>query len=317
MIDIKEANKISKTMISNALELGLKVEKITNSNFKVSNGEKVIRFVGSMPETTSAIDYRLAMDKFFTNKILKKIGIPVLAMEKFKDIESAQRFLKENQKIVVKPRKGTHGKGITVGVTNNKQLQKAIALAQDNGVGEEVTLEKYFSGDDFRILVIGKKKIFVINRVPAQVVGDGKKKISELIDDFNHNLKNYSYPIEKDKITLTVLSFQNKTLQSIPQKGEKIFLRFTANVKSGGMSIEMTDKINPKTKENAIKIAKAFNMDIVGIDWLSPDISQEKGFFIEINAYPGILLHHYPTHGKSYNVAQELLNYFFFPANFN
>ncbi len=316
-INVNEPNKIAKKVIATAQQMGLKIEMITHGTFYLSNQKKKMMFAGCMPETTSAISYRLSTDKFFTNQILKKHGFPVLDMERYKNFQQAQEFLKRNKKIVIKPRNGIHGKGITVGITKNGQIKKAVLLAEYSDEIKKVILEKYVTGKDYRILVVGYKKIFVINRVPAFVKGDGQNTIRQLWQQFNQsNNGKYHYPVPDDNITETIIKEQGYRWDNVPNKNELVFLRKTANIKSGGLAIEVTDKINPKVKKQAIAISELFKLDIAGIDWISKDIASEKGYFIEVNAYPGILLHYYPTEGKSYDVARELLNYFFFPDKF-
>lgn len=315
-IDVKNVNKISKEMIKEATNLGLSVRKTTESLFTLSNDAgKKIMFMGSMPETNSAVAYRLTNDKYFTYKFLKANNFPVLDMVRYNEECDAEGFMNRYKKIVVKPREGMHGKGITVGVETTGDLEKAIKCARENDPRGRILLEEYFDGTDCRILVIGKEKVFAISRIPAFVVGDGKRKIDDLIDEFNENASDYQYPIEKDLLTRNVLKAKGFYLDSVPGKGVEVKLRETANVKSGGLAVDMTGKVNEEVIEKAKNICRLLDLDIAGIDWMSPDLSSNRGKFIEINAYPGILLHKYPSKGKSRNVARELLNYLFFSDN--
>lgn len=303
-------NKIILEIKEAAQKRGVNFEFIYRTYYYLIKDDKKIMFTESMPETTSATSYRLTENKFLMNVFLKKGGFPVQAMERYSTIEQAISFLKKYKKIVIKPERGMHGNGITVGITRKKDLPRAIDFARKNDVYQKVILEEYNQGDDYRVLVIGKKKVFVSKKEPVFIIGNGKDKIIDLLQKRNKSLIK-RYRAERDYVMEKCLQEQDLSFSSILENGQKIYLKKTANIKSGGIPIDYTDKISPKIKSVAIEVVNKLKMDVAGFDIMTKDIAGEDFVIIEINAYPGLLLHIYPVKGKSHNVADEIVKYFF------
>jgi len=303
-------NKIVLEFQKSAKRLGVDFEFVYRTYFYLSKDNKRILFSESMPETTDALSYRITENKLMGNIFLKRNNFPVLDCEKLESLGQAKLFLEKNKKIVVKPIGGIHGKGITVGIENEDELEKAIDFAKKYDKKGDVLLEKFFNGNDCRVLVIGKEKVFASKREPAFVVGDGKLTIDDLIDKRNSVLLD-RYWVKKDEITIDHIKKMGYELGSVLEKDKKIFLRKTANVKSGGTATDLTGKISKKMQDMAIEISKYMNMDVIGIDFLTQDIEGDDFCILEMNAYPGILLHIYPVKGKPYPVADEIIKSLF------
>ncbi len=308
-------NKIILEIAQAAKKRGVEFEFIHRTYYYLKNAEKKIMFTESMPETTSAISYRLTESKFLTNVFLRKWSVPVSEMERYLNINQAIKFLKKHKKIVIKPERGIHGKGITVGITKEKELVPAIEFAKKNDAYNKVVLEKYSCGDDYRVLIIGRKKIFVSKKEPVFIIGDGQNDISNLLQKRNKKLIK-RYRAERDDLMEKCLNDQNLSFSSIIKKNQKVYLKKTANIKSGGTPVDFTDKISSEIKKVVIDIANKLKMDVAGFDIITEDIGGNKFTIIEINAFPGLLLHIYPVKGKSHNVADEIVKYFFFPEKF-
>ena len=77
------------------------------------------------------------------------------------------------------------------------------------------------------------------------------------------------------------------------------------------MAIDCTEKICEENIECCINAAKTLDLDICGIDICTKDISvpfnRSDGIIMEINAAPGIRMHHYPWKGKKRNVGKAIL----------
>ena len=310
----KIKNKIILEIKKSAKKFGVNFEFIYRTYFYLSKSNKKILFTESMPETTSALSYRITENKFLTNIFLRKNDFPVQKMEYYFDKDQANSFLQKYKKIVIKPEQGMHGKGITIGIINKKDIIEAVSFAKKNDSHGKVLLEAYNQGDDYRVLVIGRKKVFVSKKEPVFVIGNGKDNISDLLAQRNEKLVE-RYSAKKDGIMNKCLVDQGLSFEDVLSKSQKIYLKKTANIKRGGTQTDYTDRISDKIKKTAIDIAEKLKMDIAGIDIMTNDISGDKFSIIEINAYPGLLLHIYPVHGKAYNVADELVKFFFAEKN--
>ncbi|MDF1551303.1 MAG: bifunctional glutamate--cysteine ligase GshA/glutathione synthetase GshB, partial [Bacteroidales bacterium] len=158
--------------------------------------------------------------------------------------------------------------------------------------------------------------IAVAYRMPANVVGDGKKNINELINDKNIvRGEDYTHPLLKIKIDYEVerhLKEQKLNLESVPKSGERIFLRKNSNLSTGGDSIDLTDDMPDFYKKIAEKAARAAGLKIAGIDIIIKNIhktpNHKNYIVVELNAPAMLSMHDYPYVGKNRNVARYVVD---------
>jgi cyanophycin synthetase len=107
------------------------------------------------------------------------------------------------------------------------------------------------------------------------------------------------------------LDRQGLTLDTVPEKGKRVFLRRVANISAGGVSINVTERMHPKNVKMVEDIAKYLEVGVLGIDILARDISTpwDEGDFgiIEINAGPGVFMHLAPAIGDSIDVPGRIM----------
>jgi cyanophycin synthetase len=127
----------------------------------------------------------LACNKEKTKKILASMGVPVplgAVIYSFNELKDAIERL-GGFPIVIKPLDGNHGRGITIDIQSQENAEIAYDRARD--VSKGVIVEHFYQGRDHRILVVNHKVVAVAERVPAHVVGNGSKTISELVEQEN------------------------------------------------------------------------------------------------------------------------------------
>jgi hypothetical protein len=147
------------------------------------------------------------------------------------------------------------------------------------------------------VLVVGGRVVACAERVPAHVVGDGTRSVRELVAEANRDprrgrghAKVLTY-LPCDAVTEEYLARRGLTLDGVPAAGERVFLRATANLSTGGTSVDRTDEMHPDNVTACEMAAGVVGLDVAGIDVLTPDISvpfRENGaVIIEVNAGPG------------------------------
>jgi len=291
-----------------------------NSYIQLGHGAHQKRIQASMTSHTSAIAVEVADEKTSTKEYLKKSGIPVPDGRVVSTEEQAIAvFDIIGAPVVVKPDVGNHGKGATINVTNFDQLKVAFRAAQAKY--PDVIVEEYIKGFDFRFLVINGKLVAAAKREPAHVIGDGKSSIQNLIQKINSDpRRGFGHEkaltqIEIDPMTERLLSQRGLSLESCPEKGEKVSLKTTANLSQGGTATDVTDEISPEIRLMAERAARIIGLDCVGVDALATDISlplEQSGIkVVEINAAPGFRMHLEPTHGQPRSVAKPLVDMLF------
>ncbi len=288
-----------------------------NSLVQVGYGINQQRFQATITGKTSSIAVDIACNKELTKKMLDDAAIPVPSGDLVTDEEGLKRVIsKIGYPIVLKPLDGNHGKGSSINV-NDWETAKA-GLYHSQNYGPKVIVEKYITGYDFRVLVINYKMVAAARRVPAHVVGDGHMNIQQLIDTENQDSRrgygheNVLTEILVNKDTFELLEKLHYTLESVPQKGEIVYLKSTANLSTGGTSIDVTDMIHPENITMCERIAKIIGLDVCGIDIMSENLTQplkeSGGAILEVNAAPGFRMHLAPSEGLPRNVAAPVVD---------
>ncbi len=291
-----------------------------NSYIQLGYGAHQKRIQASITSHTSAIAVEVADEKTRVKAHLKKSGIPVPNGRMVTTEEDAIAVFEEiGAAVVVKPDVGNHGNGATINVTNLNQLKDAFRVAREKH--QDVIVEEYVQGDDFRLLVIDGKLVAAAKRDPAHIIGDGKSSIKNLIQKANLDpLRGFGHEkalthIKIDEMTERRLSQNGFSLDSSPNKGEKVYLKTTANLSQGGTATDVTDEVHPEIRLMAERSASIIGLDCMGLDALAADISlplAQSGIkVVEVNAAPGFRMHLSPTFGQSRNVAKPLVNMLF------
>lgn len=289
-----------------------------NNVLRLTKGKKsqIIR-QATFTEQDSVLSYFLMEDKALSKKILQEAGIQVPQGRHFRTQECAhQAFHKfKDQEVIVKPTDTNFGIGISFVPKNNDKIFTE-ALKEAFKHSDSVIVEKFISGKEYRLLVIGNKVVAISHRVPANVVGDGQSNIGQLIDQKNADPKNYKffykYAIRKGKEEKDFLAQQKLTFNSVPQKNQEVFLRKNSNVSTGGDSLDFTGQLHDTYEAIAVKAAKAAGATFCGVDMIIKDInkpaSKDNYSIIEINFNPSLHIHQYTLNPPQTNVAAAVLD---------
>ncbi|KQM20585.1 cyanophycin synthetase [Chryseobacterium sp. Leaf201] len=288
-----------------------------NSLVQLGYGVNQQRFQATITGKTSSIAVDIACNKELTKRMLHDAAIPVPTGDLIMDEEGLDSVVRAiGYPVVIKPLDGNHGKGSSINVNDWESAKLGLEHAQQ--FSKKVIVEKYITGYDFRILVINNKMVAAARRVPAHVVGDGELNIQQLIEKENKDTRrgygheNVLTEIQIDKDTTELLEKLHYTLETIPHKGEVVYLKSTANLSTGGTSIDVTDMVHPENITMAERISKIIGLDVCGIDIMAQNLTQplkeSGGAIIEVNAAPGFRMHLAPSEGLPRNVAAPVVD---------
>ncbi|MBS4064663.1 MAG: cyanophycin synthetase [Chitinophagaceae bacterium] len=278
------------------------------------------RIRATIASTTSNIAVDIACDKEETKLLLEAAEIPVPRGTVIRtEVGLDEAIMKFGYPLVIKPIDGNHGKGNTTNIINKEQALKAFEAAKS--YSRSVIVERFITGYDFRCLVINNKFICAALRTPASVVGDGEHNLQWLIDETNKDPRR-GYGHEKVLTQITIDQFTQKmlddagiTLEYVPEKGERVLLKPTANLSTGGTSTDVTDEVHPANIFMFERIARIIGLDICGIDVMATDlrtpIAENGGAVLEVNAAPGFRMHIEPSEGLPRNVAEPVVDMLF------
>jgi len=283
-------------------------------------GSRQRRIQAAETDATSAIAESIAQDKELTKTLLAAAGVPVPHGRLAVSADDAWVAACEiGLPVVVKPRDGNQGKGVTVNITSREQIHAAFDTAA--AFRDDVMVERYLPGNDFRLLVVGDKLIAAARREPPLVVGDGTHTVRELVDIVNSDPRRGSghatslTKIRFDDIAIARLEEQGMDASSVPARGQRVVLRNNANLSTGGTATDVTDDVHPDVAACAVAAAQMVGLDICGVDLvcdgvLKP-IEEQHGGIVEVNAAPGLRMHLSPSFGKGRAVGEAIVGEMF------
>lgn len=295
----------------------------SNSLVQLGYGINQMRFQATITCNTSNIAVDIACDKEETKRFLENSSVPVAKGDICVDEEDLENTIKKiGFPIVIKPLDGNHGKGASINV---KTMEDAIeGLAHAKKYSRRVIVERFITGHDFRILVINHKMVAAAQRVPAHVTGDGEHNIGQLIEIENQDPRrgygheNVLTEIEIDRDSLDLLEKLGYTEETVPKKGEIVYLKSTANLSTGGTSVDVTEMVHPENIFLAERISRIIGLDICGIDIMAENLTQplqeNGGVILEVNAAPGFRMHLAPSDGLPRNVASPVIDMLYPPG---
>ncbi len=314
-------------LIFDAIQLGIQVEILDRREqflkLKLKDHVEYIKN-GNMTSKDSYISTLIMENKTVTKKILHQHGFRVPLGDEFNDIEQALHAFAmfSSRPFVVKPKTTNYGLGISIFKENAsyEDYQKAITLAFEED--SSVLVEEFLNGTEYRFFVLNDKVEAVILRTPANVIGDGKHTIEELVIQKNRDPlrgRDHRTPLEMiqlGELENLMLKGQGYKMDSIPESDKIIYLRKNSNVSTGGDSIDVTDQIPDDYKKIAVHAVSAIGAKISGIDLIIEDLevpAAHKNAYgiIEANFNPSMYMHIYPYKGKSRRVSRHILYYLF------
>lgn len=265
------------------------------------NGHKEFVIEGNKTDRDNYIFPIITDDKFIAKQIMLEAGLCVpkaILLDKTMDSADIENLISPfyNQTLVVKPRNTNYGTGITVfsKKATKKQILNAVEYAFK--FDDNILIEEFVKGMEYRFLVVDGKCLSVVHRRAASVIGDGKSTIRELmlIKDQEPWHRLTECPMKMDEPVNEYLKLSGYTLDTIPPEGKRITLRSNSNGSTGGETIDYTDVVPARFKRIAEKAAKAFDAKISGVDIIIDDFEKEDYSIIEINDNPGYSINQWP-----------------------
>jgi cyanophycin synthetase len=312
------------SIVGAAVARGIPYRRLTEGSLvQFGWGAKQRRVQAAEVDTTSAVAEAIAQDKDLTKTLLQAAGVPVPIGRPVRDTDDAWAVAQQiGLPVVLKPQDGNQGKGVTVNVATREQLDVAFKAAEAVGT---VMVEKYLAGNDFRLLVVGKKLVAAARRDPPHVIGNGVQTVRELVDKVNADPKRgdgHATSLTKirfDEIAIARLQAQGLEPDSVPAKGRRVLLRNNANLSTGGTATDVTDDVHPEVAARAVAAAQMVGLHICGVDVVCESVlrplEEQRGGVVEVNAAPGLRMHLTPSYGKGRNVGEAIIGHLYGPGD--
>ena len=301
------------------LSQGLEFERLSRRTYLLRNSKLEIRFLRRMSERTSVVAREITNDKELTRLHLQRAQVRCPKGRLFAGREGADAWkfaLELGKSVVVKPVRGSGGRGVSLDVHSEAAFQQAWTHTGRGGV----IVEQYVPGDEYRFFVLEDRVVAVARRIPAQVFGDGRSTVTELIEKKNAERQPNPYvgskAIEISPDVVARLEAMNLSPGSVPGADRRVQLKCVSNVGAGGDSEDWTSRVHPGFVAAAVAAKEAIpGLYHAGIDLIAPDITSspvQQGWSVcEVNSNPDIALHHFPVFGLPRDVAGVLVRALF------
>src|SRR5215216_2533022 len=293
----------------------------TGNRIQLGYGKYLHYVQAAMTDQTNVIAVELAQDKDETKDRLARNGIPVPRGKVFHSLKQANKFAAElGRPVVVKPVDGRKGDAVTLEVSTPEEMKAAFEAAKE--YSSAVLIEEMLDGRNYRVAVVGGRMVAASERLLPHVIGDGVSSIRELIATENRNPlrgDGHEKPLTKIKVDAEVinhLQHAGMSLDSVPKHGEHVTLSNRSNLSTGATAQDVTDDVHPTIARMCERAARLIGLDVCGVDLVIPDIAapMTSGGIIELNASPGLRMHHYPSAGMPRDVGQAVVESIFPPG---
>lgn len=307
----------SRALWQAARKRGISVRRIGDGSLiQLGTGRYTRRLQATLTDHTGCLAADIAGDKELTKQILRSASIPVPRGRSVYTSSEAVRAWRAMQcPIVIKPCDGNQGRGVSLNLVSEQQVVAGFEIAAK--FSPQVLVEEFIPGRHFRLLIVDGQLVAASERIPAHVVGNGRDTIAALVALANQDPRrgvDHEKALTRiviDDIVRAVLTRQGYALESIPAAGVLVWLRDNANLSTGGTAIDVTDAVHPQLTETVVRAVRLIGLDVAGVDLVTSNIDLPldwgKGAIIEINAAPGIRMHHYPVAGVAHDVADRII----------
>lgn len=289
-----EFNPYARIIVDEAHRRGIEVQvdDAEAGLFTLIHGGRRIRCRESLSDLTTAVSMTLCQDKRLTQKALKAAGLEVPVQQMAGNGDDNLAFLDEHERVVVKPVDGEQGQGVAVDLRTIDDVQAAVERARQ--FDSRVLLESFHEGLDLRIVVIGFEVVAAAIRRPAEIMGDGRHTIGQLIEAQSRRraaATGGESKIPMDDETRRTVEDAGFTFDSVLPADQRLAVRRTANLHTGGCLEDVTAILHPVLKDAAVRAARALDIPVVGLDLMVPAADQPEYVFIEANERCGLANH--------------------------
>lgn len=289
---------------------------------RLGRGRQAELLRGLDTSLTPCIAAGFAKRKEIASGLLRAAGLPIARQRYARSLERALAGAHEiGYPVVVKPRDGNGGQGVSVNLKTDEEVARAFHLA--TAISPAVVIESLIRGPTFRLTVIGGRLFGVVERHPPRVQGDGESTVAQLIATENRNPERQpTYiasmkPIVLDENMLEMLAEQGLTPDSVPEAGRWVLLRNVPNPPYGDKT-DVTDITHPSVRAMAERVAAVMGIHVLAIDFVTTDISrpyeETGGAICEVNTFPDLSVHLNIREGTPRDAADAVLDLIYPPG---
>jgi cyanophycin synthetase len=287
---------------------------------QLGHGAQRRRIRTSVTDRTGKIAEWISLDKELTKRLLAQVGIPVPVGRLVGSAEQAwAAACALGTPVAIKPASADYGHGIGLHLTTREQVFAAYAAARE--YREEVLVERFVPGAQYRLTVVGNRMVAAVRREPVRLTGDGQRTIAELMEIANRDPQrgdDLRLPLTQvcaDDDTPQMLAEQGFSLASVMPTGREVVMSRIAHSWAGAGVTDVTDRVHPRVAAHCVRAARLLGLDVAGLDVVALDIArpleEQGGAILEVNAEPTIAFHFPPLCASYRPVCEAIIDSLF------
>lgn len=214
-------------------------------------------------------------------------------IEKKKTIDDGKRYaLSIGFPLIIKPNNLSQGVWVMKLLHESEYMEAALYILQKT---QTFRIEKFYSGNDYRIVVFDDEIISAYQRIPLQITGDGHHTIWELLrikqEIFSHNGRDTMIDLTDPRMIKNIKRSQY-TFDTILLESQVFQLLDNANLSTWWESIDVTEKIHKDFQNIAIRSTYDMWLRLSWVDIIVWDITKSiednhnNYIILEINGAP-------------------------------
>lgn len=189
---------------------------------------------------------------------------------------------------------------------------------------KSVMAEELIVASSYRFLVIGGKVVAIVERIPANVVGDGRSTVQTLLGRKNARpLRGTAFKLPQSEVKLGTieryrLASYHLDLDATVSRGTQILLREDATFGNGGDVLDATDDMHASYVKAVEQLVADLHLNVAGVDVMIPNLyaeltpeHPEMAVYLGIHAAPFLYPHCFPMFGEAQPVTGALLDELF------
>ncbi|MEC5396225.1 cyanophycin synthetase [Uliginosibacterium sp. H1] len=319
LVDDHHLGPSTACIVEAAAERRIPSIRLTDGNLvQLGYGNRQRRIWTAETDRTSAIAEGISSEKDLTKQLLSACGVPVPEGQVVESPAAAWEAAEDiGVPVVVKPSDANHGRGVSLELMTQADVESAYGVA--DAEGSEVIVERYIRGDEHRLLVVGGKLAAAARGESLWITGDGTSTVVQLIDSqLNSDPRRgeaEEFPLEtivleREPAMRLLLERQGMQADSVPAVDQKLLVQ-----RNGNVAIDCTKDVHPEVAYMATLAARIVGLDIAGVDLVTEDVSrplaETRGAIVEVNAGPGLLMHLKPAQGEAQPVGEAIVRHLF------
>ncbi|KRL00100.1 hypothetical protein [Liquorilactobacillus capillatus] len=303
----------SRLVLSAAFKLGVPYAVISAPDHLIRVGKSLLER-GIQTEKTSAVMQKIWKNRQLSQKIVAAAGYAVPTGWTITQTSEILNVYRETKglALVIKNNYRTGAQVFRIPPTQDIFVQ---TVKQYLSSEQPCLIEQVVLGSSYTALLVGGKVVSLIERLPQNIVGDGRSTIKQLIQRKQVKQQNRQTQFAFGEVQARSLAEQGRVLEDILPRGVQLYLRYDASTNTGADYLEVSSEIDSSYLKKIAELARTLQMSDGSLDIMITNIYQpltaanEKSqlVFLNAHAFPALRKHYFTLLRQTQAVAESIV----------